>query len=167
MAIIVGTNSYVDEAFASSYIEEQGLDPVSNAASLIQASTAIDRIFGARFIGYKTNSTQKLAWPRIPTGAQETPDGYYFVDSQGNIRDYSVVPEEILQATVELAILIEEGTDIYSQPQANVVEEKTKIDVLETSFKYVDVGYKVVPLYKINLILSPLLVSRNGFKVVR
>lgn len=167
MAIIVGTNSYVDEAYAAAYTEEQGLSPVSAASALIQASTAIDRIFGARFIGYKTNSTQKLAWPRVPTTEQETPNGFYFVDSLGNIRDYSVVPEEVLQATVELAILIEEGTDIYAQPQANVVEEKTKIDVLETSFKYVDVGYKVVPLYKINLILSPLLISRNGFKVVR
>lgn len=91
MALTVGTNSYADVEYASTYCDEAGLTALTQAeASLKQATMALDRLYGGRFIGVKAALVQALAWPRRPTSANlDTSQEWYVVDSFGNYRDFN------------------------------------------------------------------------------
>ncbi len=146
-----------------------GLDALSNPqTSLVQATMALDRLYGSRFIGRKAQLDQKLAWPRIPTSSDvSVSDDWYYTDSFGNYRDFNSVPAEVIQATVELAVLLEAGFDLYAQPEPLVLELKEKLDVLETQAKFASPRRDEGNLYKINVILAPLLSQGGTIKAVR
>ena len=168
MALTVGTNTYVDEAAAAEYCELAGLDALANPeTSLKRATLALDRLYGGRFIGVKASIAQALAWPRRPTASQvDASQDWYVVDSFGNYRDFNGIPVEVQQATVELAVLIEDGKDVYLQPEPRVVSESVELDVIKQSRTYLS-GYMVTPLNKVNVILAPLLTRAGSIRLVR
>lgn len=144
MALTVGTNSYIDEVDAAEYIAIEGLDALTDAEnSLIRATRALDRLFGQRFTGTKTLSTQALQFPR--NGA-------------------TTVPQEVLDATVELAVMIESGTNLYAQPDPLLKSESVSVGDISETRTYRDTGYSTNFLYKLEVILSPYLVPTSGLR---
>jgi hypothetical protein len=164
MALIVGTNTYVDEATAAQYCSDFGLNTLADAEnSLKQATVAIDRLYGGRWIGHKEQTTQPLAWPRI----LETDNDIYVIDADGEWRDVNGIQPEVEQATVELAVLIENGFDPYEQPAGGVVSESTQVaGAISTSVTYSST-YKQARMFKIDLILRPLLITRGSIAIKR
>jgi len=166
--LILETNTYALEAFAIEYAAAAGLEPLAEAElSLKRATLGIDRLYGARFIGTKTTGEQLLMWPRRPAGPifDITPD-WYLVDSFGNYRNFTELPVELSQATVELAVMIEAGEDIYAQSAPFVVSDTLKVDVIELSQTY-QRGYQVSSTSRIALILAPLLAAPGQIRLVR
>ena len=156
MTIIVGTNSYADAAMATEYCVLAGISALATPEpSLKKATIAIDRLYGARFIGTRLVVGQALAWPRGVS-----------TDSFGDYRSSSVTPIEVQQATIELAVMSEAGTDAYAQPEPLVTGEKNEAGDAKVSTTYA-FGYAVNPLNKISVILAPLLASTGLIRMVR
>jgi len=168
MAITVGIDTYASTAEATDYCTLVGIDQLGSAeASLKQATIAIDRLYGARFIGVKEQLDQPLHWPRRPTASNiDQSTDWFIVDSFGNYRNFTGIPTEVKQATIELAVMIEAGTNPYAQPAAQVTDETVELDVIKTSKKY-STGYAAEPLYKLSVILASLLQAGVVIRKVR
>lgn len=139
--LTVGTDSYISEADAATYLTTFGPSGAAvTEAQLRQATLAIERLYGGRFTGAKAESDQPLSFPR--DGATD-------------------IPTNLEQATVEMALLIEAGTDAYAQPEPLIAKTKFKLDVIEEATDYT-FGSAARPLYKIDLILAPLLYAPGG-----
>lgn len=173
MTITVGIDTYISLADAKTYAAANGLTLASTDPAieiqLKQATQAIDRIYGARFLGQKDTKEQTLAWPRnyfgseVPRAHGEGEWPYVTVDSDGNPRDFSGLQPETGYATVELAALIQNGVNIYAQPDAALSGLRVKVATLEEDRQYKNAqGYRTDPLYKIALILRPLLRLTDG-----
>jgi hypothetical protein len=100
MALVVGTNSYLDVTDADLYFDARlHSDNWTNAESadkekaLIHATRMIDDLF--EWPGDIADDDQDLAWPR---------SGVY--DSEGREIDETVIPDEIKEATCEQAIYL-------------------------------------------------------------
>lgn len=184
MALIVGTNTYVSLDAATTYADLAGLSFLNISdgadaeaiaiqtakaeASLKRATLAIDRLYGARFIGFKATLQQPLLWPRHPTmETVDTENGAYVVDSHGNYRDFTGIPVEVQHAVTELAVMLEAGYDPYVQPEPTVTEESVEVDVIKQSRKFQGVGHRVNEMHKIDVILSPLLHRGSSIRLVR
>jgi hypothetical protein len=172
MSLIVGTDSYVSVADAAIYCAAQGLDALSDPETLLKRATvAIDRLYGGRFIARKIATAQLLGWPRsegYSFSADE--NGYfYFIDSDGNPRNTQIIPPEVVQATIELAVVLDRGEiDPYAQPNPMVKSEDIQVDVIKTTRSFAaPSGYASDPLYIITLILRPVLKNGGYIKFVR
>jgi hypothetical protein len=94
-------DSYASTAEASAYADSRGLtfavagDDAPLAEQALRRATAwVDATYRARFPGYRVNAReQALEWPRY--------DAY---DTEGNYIESTVVPVEIINATIEAAI---------------------------------------------------------------
>lgn len=121
---VVGANSYVDAAYASSYASSRGenlpTDPAEVEKLLIQAMDYIEA-FRNQFQGSKTDPTQELQWPRINV----------VIDDQDFPSD--AIPKELRLAQSQLAIDsyaiggLTPTTDSYAIA-------KEKIDVIEVEY---------------------------------
>jgi hypothetical protein len=171
MALILGQNTYCTEAEAAEYIDLVGGDELSDAEPLLKRATmAIDRLYGAQFIGRKQNTTQALQWPRTGYGVPIAYDqGYYTTDADGNPRDLNVIPLEVKQATIEMAMILDaEEYDPYTQPEARLESSSVQIAVIkvDSTFKS-GTGYAADPQYKIRLVLRPILEPAGMIRLVR
>lgn len=101
MALVVGTNSYISVADADTYFEDaihasvwSSASPGDKAKALVTATRFFDRQNwnGSK---YQDAPTQVLDWPRSG-----------LTDSNGNALDETEVPQEILDATCELALTL-------------------------------------------------------------
>lgn len=171
MAITVGTDSYISLADARTYVAANGLTalPIVDAdaeALLKRATTSLDRIYGAKYLGSKESMTQSLAWPRFvgtgyPHGTGESL--YVTIDSDGNPRDFTGLQPELGQAETEMAVMLQAGVDVYAQPEPFLSVERNKVSALEQEKQFKSAqGYRNDPLYKIALILRPILTSSTG-----
>lgn len=173
MTITVGTDTYISLADAKTYATNNGLTlGATDGATetlLKQATVALDRIYGNQYLGMKATTTQSLAWPRnyingelnYPHAEGEWP--YVTVDADGNPRDFSGLQPETGYAEVELAALIQSGTDIYAQPEPYLTQIRQKVSSLEEEKQYKGaMGYRTDPLYKVALVLRPLLRNSTG-----
>lgn len=175
--LVLGTDTYITLTAARTYcITYGGSLPVvdADADSLLRKATlAIDRIYGNRYLGRKINASQPLYWPRtyVQGNMNNYDDGFFILDSDGNPADLSSYPVQLGYAEVELALLIQAGTDIYAQPQPVLSSERKKVDVLEKELAYAtgsgQTGYRTQPLYEIGLILRPLLTSSGTYTMQR
>lgn len=178
MALTLGTDTYITLADARTYCDDNDLDilPTVDADAeklLRRAAKALDRIYGNKYLGYASVAGQPLYWPRtlasanIPHGEGEV--WLYTVDADGNPRNLTGIPTELGYAATELALQLQNGSDIYSQPSPTLKEEVNKIDTLETRRVYGNsTGYNEDPLYSIKLILRPLLkTADNGVSMGR
>lgn len=161
--------SYITTQDAREYASSVGLTlPESDmdvdgtlglATLLARASTYLDRIYGARYIGSRTTGAQPLYWPRVVTS-------YY--DSVGNYRsDFlsTEVPVELGYAATELAAkMFNDDFDVFAQPAPMVTEESKSIDSLSISRKYAT-PYSTNAFYSLDLILAPLLKNESAKRV--
>lgn len=167
MTITVGIDTYISLDDARAYVTANGLAPLpvddTDAENLLkQATTALDRLYGNKYLGQKSSMTQPLAWPRIVT---MTPIPYYAgewpyvtYDSFGNPRDFSGLQPETGYAQIELAKLIQASVDIYAQPAPRVIESRNKVATLEQAQKFAgSQGYSEDSTYKVGLVLAPIL----------
>jgi len=174
MSLTVGVDTYISLADARTYVAVQGLTPLpildADAEALLKRATiALDRNYGNRYLGIKVSETQTLAWPRnyinsvvnIPHFEGEWP--YVVVDSDGNPRDFSGLQPETGYAETEMAVMLQANVDLYAQPDPYLSQIRQKVSSLEEEKQFKgNQGYRVDPLYKITLILRPLLKTSTG-----
>lgn len=169
--ITVGLDTYISLADARTYCSDNSLDSLpaddTEAETLLKrAAKTMDQIYSNQYIGQKRLSST-LKWPRDFAYAQPHFDGEYIwvVDSDGNPRDdLSGIPEELGYAQTEMAIKLQSDADsVYAQPEPALASERSKLDVMETEKTYKSSsGYVADTLYKIKLILRPLLVANSA-----
>jgi hypothetical protein len=173
MSLTVGTDTYISLADARAYVTANSLTPLpavdADAEKLLkQATTTLDQLYGNKYLGMKATSTQGIAWPRNyfnTTNAPHYSGDYLYatIDSDGNPRDFSGLQPETGYAETELAVMIQAKIDVYAQPKPTVNFEKSKVGTLEQEIHTTDnKSYRVDPLYKISLILRPILLNQTG-----
>lgn len=144
--IIVGTNSYVTEAELQTYADDRGI-VIQGADLSVLLINAMDYIETRSYSGQKFDADQSLEFPR-----------YYTATAPDTAPD---VPENIKNAEITAALLIDSGVDLFATIGRAVKREK--VDVLEV--EYMD-NAADKPLYqKLNAYLSGYLASsNNGFQ---
>lgn len=108
VTLTVGTNTYVNLADASGYIDTMydyaatwaALSADDQARALISATKAID---GLRLQGYKCSDTQALAFPRVLASPYPTSD-------HDHITYQDAVPQVVIDATCAEAAAIASGS---------------------------------------------------------
>lgn len=129
MPLVVGTNSYVTVANADAYLMY-----AINAASWVAAETSVKEsglISATRMLdrqpweGEKTQPapTQVLQWPR--TG---------LTDRDGNALSSVAVPQEIIDATCELAVELINNPALVSQADTSSNIKRIKADTVEIEY---------------------------------
>jgi hypothetical protein len=160
MAFAVGTTSYISVADANSYLADQGLDQLdaSQAEALLnQATKALDRRYGMRYLGTKTLSSQPLLWPRFTTSI----DAYYNYNGYGDLTNWtsSTIPTEVKEATAELALMLSAEFDAYAAHEPAITEKTEAISgAINTTYKFASAFVdKDSNWTKIDIILGPVL----------
>lgn len=121
MAVItVGTNSYVTEAELTTYATDRG-ETITGDLSVLLIK-AMDYIETRRYIGVKTDFDQALQWPR------EVCTGQY-----GCEIDNQVVPQDIKDAQMVAALIVDGGDDL--QPTVDRATKREKVDVIEVEYQ--------------------------------
>jgi len=148
----VGIDQYVSLEDANTHLARLGKTPLADDTGdgyLVQATLAIDRNYGGRFIGVRI-SYNPLEWPR--TNATYSNTG----------RELEDIPLEVEQATAELAYrLYDEGLDPYVQPAPKTSVSETTVDVITVKGTYAG-AYQEQALYSTTLVLQPLLNTAKG-----
>jgi hypothetical protein len=129
--------SYVSVAGADQIILDYGLTwPSGSSDAYIDEQKEIALNIGTRYLdtrfntkwkGRKNSEDQALAWPRVNV-----------VDSDGWIIDNDVIPSQIEQATVEVAVYFSESGKAFPDldDEGTISEKKIKIDVIEIHKKF-------------------------------
>jgi len=73
MAVVVGTNSYIDEAALTAYASLRGITLVKSPTALLILAMDYLAQYDGQWIGEKTDPLQALDWPRIIDGVSSTP----------------------------------------------------------------------------------------------
>lgn len=148
-SIVTGANSYVSAADLTTYATARGITlTVSGDILLIKA---MDYLESLSYIGIKRLYSQGLQWPRVYAMI----DGYY--------TSSDVIPTELKNAQMQLAISIDEGNNPLATLSQAVKREK--IDVIEV--EYMD-GSSAAPIIKtVSAMLWKLLSGGNGGNVIR
>jgi hypothetical protein len=164
MALTVGENTYADLAEAEAYIAEQGLDPLTDENLLVKATKALDRLYGNRYIGTKTLSTQSLYWPRFVTSQYA-----YQSNAFGDLVDWTStdIPLEVKEATIELAVAMSSDYNPYVAREPGLTQKSERVEgAVATSYTFAGPFYeRDAVLTKIDLILAPVLGSARGSAV--
>ena len=132
MALTVDTNSYIDAADADAYFADRfNSDGWTNATVedkdlvLILATKMID---SKKYQGSRTDSTQSLAFPRY----------YLYID--GIELDTATVPQNVLDATCELAIYYLDNPSVTSSSPTASTSEYSSVKVGSIEVEYPDAG---------------------------
>ena len=144
MALIVGTNSYVDEAYITTYATDRGITLTTDVSVL--GIQAMDYLEAQNFKGFKTDSSQPLQWPRTDV----------YID--GVLIDGSAVPSEVEVAQAVIAVSIDQGYNPNATYGPAVKREK--VDVIE--IEYQDGARSTAYSPAINNALAPLIRSGSG-----
>jgi hypothetical protein len=176
MALTVGTDTYISLADARTYATMYGIagvedgDDTTAEANLKVAARMLDRMYNNQWIGIKKTLEQSLAWPRnvgeFGTYRGEGESWNYTLDSDGNPRLFNTIPAEVGEAQVELVGLITGGLDVLAQVENAITSYTDKVDVLSVSRDYKS-PYKVDPMFRVRLILRPLLQVKYGLTATR
>lgn len=140
--IVVGTNSYVTEAQLDTYAADRGII-IEAADKSILLINAMDYIETRPYAGTKTDSEQALEFPRYPD---------------------TVVPDDIENAQMVAALLIDSGVDLFATVERAVKREK--VDVLETEFMDNAAETPYYPQLE-NLLSKYYSSGAGGFEVIR
>lgn len=120
MTVIVGVNSYIDEAELIAYALARGVT-ITTADASIDLIKAMDYLEAQPFKGWKTDPAQALQWPRTDV----------YID--GVLIDSATVPQETLDAQAVIAMSIEAGYDPLATYGPSVKSEK--VDVIQIVYK--------------------------------
>ena len=154
---IANSNSYVTLAEADAYFTSigelgwAGTDDFKNQ-NLINATLAMDATYGQRYLSYlKDNTTQELLWPREDVW-----------DRHARRINSGVIPTSLKNAQCEMALLSQNGVDLYpiGGKADNITSESVQVGEISQSFSY-SRSPKDQPQYdgfrKIEQILWPIL----------
>lgn len=143
--ITVGTNSYIDASELSAYAADRGAVLTGDIAVLL--IRAMDFLESQRYVG--TRVSADLSWPR--TGVSI--DG---IKIDG-------VPQQIKDAQAEIALIYDQGGDLYATLDRPVRSES--VDVLSVEYAS---GGNQNPVYpRVMALLSPFLASGGQLAVSR
>lgn len=169
MAITVGQDTYSTVADANDYLTlHYGTtlsdDTATAEALLKRATTAIDVLYGERFIGVRTTDNP-LEWPRFLNefGKAEVVIGY---SNTGRALE-NPVPREVKNATIELAYSISQGVDVYAQPAPVLKQESVDVGDVSRTLVFQDSGYMANFLHRVKVIIAPVLRSTGGLRLVK
>ena len=118
-------DSYASLVEADAYFEGRAItawgdDDDAKEAALRRATTYLDNQYRDRWMGYRTNQLQSLAWPRIGAGGdsrfrypgRDTFFVYGVIDPDGFEIGTDVVPQQVKTACMEAALLIIGGATL-------------------------------------------------------
>jgi hypothetical protein len=140
MALIVGTNSYIDADDADLYFADRlnsavWTNSTTKDQALIQATKLIDN---ESFLGIRTNPTQPLSFPRF---------GIYL---DGVMIDSNVVPQRVIDATCELAIWLLQSD--YTAPDDLESYSRVQLGPIEVEMNGSSGGSKSLPPMVVGLL---------------
>jgi hypothetical protein len=144
MAVIIGTDSYADEAALSAYAAARGLTIAGDTTQLLLR--AMDFIETRSFVGTKATKVQPLQWPRSGV----TIDGWSVASDE--------IPAKLVKAQIEVAL----SMDASSDPMATEGRAISSTTVGSVSVTYADKSEVSRP--KIDMALVGLV--RDGIEVV-
>lgn len=166
MAFVVETgaglsnaNSLASVSAADTYVADRGIagwtalsTPIKQQ-SLVNATDYLEATYRSAYKGNRVSETQSLSWPRYNVIV----DGFNF--------PANVVPTQVINACVEMAIRASLGETLLADQGQRVRREK--IDVIEVEYQDYSDPAQRYPL--VNRMLMPYLISasESGFAVVR
>lgn len=108
------SNSYVTADYAATYHSDRGNDWQGGDALLVRATDYIDRQFGDRFLGFRTDPEQSLEWPRkaVPK------NGYQYSSTYPS----DSIPDALKQAVCDIALALSQ--DMPETPESAVKRKK-------------------------------------------
>ena len=124
-------DSYLSEADADAYHTAHddpsawsGASSADKENALRLATQYLDVLYGARWHGYRINSTMSLDWPRNSVVGR---DGYTYLST--------AVPQEVKDATAILALKVVNGDTLIPDVTAgaNVMVESVSVGPISTS----------------------------------
>jgi hypothetical protein len=130
---ISNSNSYVTLAEADQYFSDTGnlgwagTDDFKNQ-NLINATAAMDATYGQRYLSYlRDNTTQALLWPR-----------HQVWDRHARRINQGTIPQSLKNAQCEMAILAQNGVNLYPEGSAdhNTTSESVTIGEISESKTY-------------------------------
>lgn len=129
------SNSYADVAYADAALATEqswtGMTESDKGALLVRATSALEIKYRGKWIGQKATSTQRLAWPR----ARKIDTDQTMTDSDGVVLALDKIPDQVLQAQIEVARVFISGGPYLAQPSTkDQFVKRKKIDVLETEW---------------------------------
>ena len=166
MAFVVETgaglsnaNSYASVSAADSYVADRGiagwtaLSSTIKQQSLVNATDYLEATYRSAYKGNRVSETQSLSWPRYNVIV----DGFNF--------PANVVPTQVINACIEMAIRASLGETLLADQGQRVRREK--IDVIEVEYQDYSDPTQRYPL--VNRMVMPYLISasESGFAVVR
>jgi hypothetical protein len=166
MAFVVETgaglsnaNSYASVSAADSYVADRGitgwasLSQTIKEQSLVKATDYLEATYRAAWKGNRVSETQALSWPRYNVVV----DDFNFASN--------VVPLQVVNACIEMAIRASAGETLLADQGQRVRREK--IDVIEVEYQDYSDPTQRYPL--VNRMVMPYLISasESGFSVTR
>ena len=156
---VANANSYASVAAADGYVADRGiaawtaLTTSDKQQALIKATDYLEATYRDAWKGTRVTSTQPLSWPRTNV----------IVD--GFLIDANVVPLNVINACVEMALRSSSGETLIADQGQRVKREK--IDVIEIEYQDYSDPTQRYPF--VNRMLSPYLLSSSdgGFSQVR
>ncbi len=116
--IVPGANSYVSEAYLSTYATSRGITITGDTEELL--IRAMDYTESLSFIGTKYTRDQPLQWPRVDVII----DSYYV--------DVTTIPDELKKGLCEVALSIDSGND----PLSDIARLQDRVKVGEIEVEY-------------------------------
>lgn len=156
MALLKGTNSYLDNSDADTYFADALHSAVWDAATeanqnkaLVTATRMLDR---QRWEGAKTGDPQALQFPR--TG---------LTDRDGNAVSSVTVPADVESATAELALALLTDADV--QTTANSGSNVEEVDAKGVSVTFFRTDSTIAPRFPaiVDELIAAFLVGGAGF----
>lgn len=143
-SIVANANSYISEAYLTTYASDRGITLTQDTDSLI--IQAMDYIESLNFIGYKLTEDQPLQWPR----GSAVIDGYAV--------DTDEIPKELQQGLAETCIAIDQGNGPLDAVERSTKKEK----VGEIEVEYMDNSSSTTIVKTINSKLRKLIAGGNN-----
>jgi hypothetical protein len=152
-------DSYAAVADADAYFSSRGIATWTGATgvkenALRRGTTYLDNQYRQKWIGIRATATQSLAWPRCDgaRGRLVFYPGYLLplFDIDGFQILSTIVPQQVISATIEAALLALTGVSLESRLERGglIKSQHDKVDVLETETVWQD-GAPAVDRYTV------------------
>lgn len=155
--VVAGANSFVSESEYVEYFEEIGVSTNGDNLNrlpeqLVAAFRVMNRLYSGRLQGLKVSGEQTGLFPRQGMIDLET----------GLAIDSGTIPQAVKYWQVEATyILLTQGSEVLEPvlPQVGGVKSfSSKVDVIEESVTFADVGYPAVSVFtKLDSLIRPFL----------
>lgn len=165
-AVVPLANSYLDEVASEALALKYGISAWTNYSGAGDKSTALflganflETTYGPAFLGCITSTTQTMSFPRKK-----------FYTNLRRLVPEGDIPEEILVAQLQLALLSLTGTDLFAPPPQSgnlkVLSERVEGDVARTQEWFSPNAAATSPTYAIGVGLSPYLNNAYGNRTI-